>query len=57
MSHAQAKLFGDGKNGSSPFTKIGKNDLERGEGDEVPLNAIRVKSDVLMHVQENPERV
>ena len=57
MSHAQAKLFGDGKNGSRPFTKIGVDDMERREGDEVPLNAIGVKSDVLMHVRESPEHV
>lgn len=36
---------------------MGEEDLDGGEGHEMPLNAIRAKSDVMMHVRENEERV
>jgi hypothetical protein len=47
MRHAQARLFKDAGNGSRSFTRLGEEDLEGGEGDGVPLNAIRVKRTML----------
>ncbi len=47
MRHAQARLFKDASNGSRSFTRLGEEDLEGGEGDGVPLNAIRVKRTML----------
>ena len=57
MGHAEAKLFGDVKDNSRPFSKMTEDDLERGEEDDVPLNAIHPRSNRSIRVREDQRRV